>query len=525
MVQLNINPYYLLTILVISCGSIPKGYDEGGFSAATGLPSFKNDFGLVASAWKGDESGLADRKANISSFGVLGAAFGSLIALAVNDRLGRLRSWQLLVAVWITGTLMQVFSSGILGLMLFARIWGGIGAGGLTVVAPLYLSEIAPAKSRGMVVSIYMVVLLSILTIGFFVNYAANATLAATRMQYRLVIAIPLIPTGLAFIASFFLDDTPRWLASQNRGEEALAALAKLRHADPSDRALAAEYDEIHEQIRNRNQILAESSTWSIAKDIATIPTYRTRFLLGAVMQTVAQWSGGNGITYYIPDIFQYAGVVGDNTSLITSGAYGVVKLVFTMIFTWGLVDVFGRRRCFIAGLFLQCITHVYMAIYMSVWVGGGNKSASDAAIASVFVYAVGWSIGLCTVQYLYGTEIYPTRIRSVCYATNMTLHWFFQFAVVRVTPNMFVSLDVWGAYVFWACICAAGLVILGLWAPETKGIPMERMEELFSGPWWMGWRAGVDLESSETTPFGKDGSTRNDSKEGHLAQDRKTDV
>lgn len=112
-------------------------------------------------------------------------------------------------------------------------------------------------------------------------------------------------------------------------------------------------------------------------------------------MQTVAQWSGGNGITYYIPQIFEYAGVTGGNTSLITSGAYGIVKLVFTMAFTWGLVDVFGRRRCFTLGLFLQCITHIYMAVYMAIWRDGSNKSASDAAIASVFVYAVGWSIGL----------------------------------------------------------------------------------------------------------------------------------
>lgn len=221
-------------------------------------------------------------------------------------------------------------------------------------------------------------------------------------------------------------------------------------------------------------------------------------------MQTVAQWSGGNGITYYIPQIFIYAGVTGTNTSLITSGAYGLVKLVFTMVFTWGMVDIIGRRRCFLAGLSLQCITHIYMAVYTAIFVSpegtGFNKSASDAAIASVFLYAVGWSIGLCTVQYLYGTEIFPTRIRSVCYASTMALHWFFQFAVVRVTPNMFVSLDVWGAYVFWACICAVGLVVLGLWAPETRGVPMERMGELFGGgKWWTGWRARVDASVSET--------------------------
>jgi hypothetical protein len=184
--------------------------------------------------------------------------------------------------------------------------------------------------------------------------------------------------------------------------------------------------------------------------------------------------------------------VTGNNTSLITSGAYGAVKLFFTLVFTWGLVDVFGRRRCMLTGLALQCITHIYMSVYMGMFRDSGNKPASDAAIASVFIYAVGWSIGLCTVQYLYGTEIFPTRIRSVCYAANMALHWFFQFAVVRVTPNMFVSLDIWGAYVFWAVVCFVGFVILGLWAPETMGVPMERMDELFAGRWWMGWNAKI---------------------------------
>ncbi|CZR54056.1 probable transporter (major facilitator superfamily) [Phialocephala subalpina] len=493
----DINPYYVFTVLVVACGGIPKGYDEGGFSASIGLKSFQNDFDLNASHWKNNASGLANRKANITSFGVLGAAFGSILALALADRLGRLRCWQFFVALWASGILMQLFSSGILGFMLFARIWGGLGAGGLTVVAPLYLSEVAPAKSRGMIVS-------------FFINYAASVTMSVTATQYRLVQAIPLIPVGIAFIGSLFLNDTPRWLASKDRSDEALIVLARLRGArEKQDHQLSSEYQEIQEQIIAKQQSLANVPIWTIIKEIATISTYRERFLLAIFMQTVAQWSGGNGITYYIPQIFEYAGVTGGNTSLITSGAYGIVKLVFTMIFTWGLIDIFGRRRCMLTGIGLQCITHVYMAIYMSIFVSTENKSASDAAIASVFIYAVGWSIGLCTVQYLYGTEIFPTRIRSVCYAANMAVHWFFQFAVVRVTPNMFVSFDVWGAYVFWALICFIGFVILGVWAPETKGIPMERMEELFAGRWWMGWRAKVDL--TETPSGGKIQDQRNE--------------
>lgn len=297
------------------------------------------------------------------------------------------------------------------------------------------------------------------------------------------------------------ISDTPRWLASKGRGEEALTVLARLRCKSSPDQELQTEFAEIQEQIRTKEKMFSGVSTWGILKEIVTVRSYRKRFLLAIAMQTIAQWSGGNGITYYIPQIFEFAGVTNDNRSLITSGAYGLVKLVFTMVFTWGMVDIIGRRRCFLTGLFMQLCAHIYMAVYMGVWVyhHKSNKAASDVAVASVFVYAVGWSIGLCTVQYLYGTEIFPTRIRSVCYAVNMAVHWLFQFAVVRVTPNIFVSLHVWGGYSFWAAICAIGLVVLGLWAPETKGVPMERMEELFSGHWWMGWKAKVDLDSSDT--------------------------
>jgi hypothetical protein len=301
---------------------------------------------------------------------------------------------------------------------------------------------------------------------------------------------VPLIPGGIALIFSFFIKDTPRWLASKGRNDEALLVLSRLRKAPMDDPDVKKEHAEIIEQVQNAKQRLSDTSTWTIVKEVATISSYRNRFLLGLAMQTVAQWTGGNGITYYIPMIFRYAGVRSEDLSLINSGAYGALKLVFTMIFTWGLIDVLGRRVCFMSGLFIQGATHVYMALYMGLWVHSQNKSASDAAIASVFIYAVGWSVGLCTIQYLYGTEILPTRIRSVCYATNMTVHWFFQFAVVRATPPMFDKLDIWGAYVFWACICLVGLVILGLWAPETKGVPMERMDELFTGPWYMGWKA-----------------------------------
>jgi len=312
------------------------------------------------------------------------------------------------------------------------------------------------------------------------------------------VIAIPLIPVGLAFMASFLLTDSPRWLASKDRGEESLKALERLRGTSSDSLDVQKEFADLRNEIYAKQQDVRGASILTIVKEIFASSNYRKRFLLGITMQTIAQWSGGNGITYYIPEIFTLAGIKGTNQSLITSGAYGLTKLFFTLVFTWGMIDIVGRRRSFLTGLSMQCAAHIWIAIYMARFIDGANESASNAAIAAVFIYAVGWSIGLCTVQYLYGTEIFPTRIRSVCYATNMALHWFFQFAVVRVTPNMLVSLHTYGAFVFWAAICAIGIIILGLWAPETKGIPMEHMDELFSGPWYTLWKAKVNLNERE---------------------------
>lgn len=482
-----------------------QGYDEGGFSASVTLPAFKNDFNLNKKDWSHNATGLANRTANITSFGVLGAAFGALIAYFLNDKIGRLWSYRLAVLIWASGILMQVFSSGIFGFLLFARIWGGLGAGGLTVVAPLFLSEIAPTKVRGMVVSMYMVVLLTFLALGFFVNYAVSKTMATSRAQWQIVQAIPLIPVGFAFCSSYLVPESPRWLATQGRRDECLASLARLRGLSSDDMELIAE----HERVQVEADALVEmksASLFTTAKECLTDPNLRSRYLLAVTMHTVAQWTGGNGITYYISDIFQYAGIEGPQTSLITSGAYGLVKLFITMIFAWGLIDRLGRRRCFMTGLILQGATHIYMAIFFGA-IGRGNKSASDAAIASVFVYATGWSIGLCTIPYIYGAEIFPTKVRSFAYATTMGLHWFWQFAVVRVTPVMLAALNKWGAYVFWASICAIGIVVLGLWAPETKGVPLERMDELFEHKWYRCGKAKLPQhDSSDDFYKGTDG-------------------
>ena len=160
------------------------------------------------------------------------------------------------------------------------------------------------------------------------------------------------------------------------------------------------------------------------------------------------------------------------------------------MVFAWGMVDYLGRRFCFLTGLAMQLVCYMYLFLYILLLQPIHSTVGSDFAILSVFIYAVGWSIGLCTIQYIYGTEIFPTRHRNVCYATFSSLRWFFQFAIVYVTPVLFASLKTWGAFVFFGGVCAVGLVLLFLMAPETKQVPMEGMDQLFAGPWYTTWRA-----------------------------------
>ena len=312
---LKLPPYYLLAVVVLASGGIPKGmiwlysfngrlliamyslgYDEGGFSASVTLPAFKADYGLNKSHWLNNATGLANRTANISSFGVLGAAFGAVIAYFLNDKIGRLWSYRLAILIWASGILMQIFSSGIFGFLLFARIWGGLGAGGLTVISPLFLSEIAPAKSRGMVVSMYMVVLLSFLSLGFFVNYGVSKHMAQSRAQWQIVQMIPLVPVGICFLASFLIPESPRWLASRGRQDECLAALARLRGLSVGDQTLLSEYERT-ELEANALVEMSKNSMIQVAKECFTDSNLRSRYFLAIALHTIAQWTGGNGIT------------------------------------------------------------------------------------------------------------------------------------------------------------------------------------------------------------------------------------
>lgn len=134
--------------------------------------------------------------------------------------------------------------------------------------------------------------------------------MAPTPTQFQLVQAIPLIPVGLAYCASFFLHESPRWLAAQDREEDARMSLSYYRGAAVDSDNVRAEFEEIYSQLAKLRQGLRGVSTLTIIKEIVTVPSYRRRLIIALLFQTVAQWSGGNGITYYITDVCRVAPLI-----------------------------------------------------------------------------------------------------------------------------------------------------------------------------------------------------------------------
>ena len=128
--------------------------------------------------------------------------------------------------------------------------------------------------------------------------------IAPNRLQYRLVQSLPLIPVGLALVGSFFLLESPRWLAAQDRNDGAMKSLSHYRGVSVHSASVRSEAEEIQDQLSQQNQTLKGVKVITLVREVITTPKYRRRLALAVTMQIVAQWSGGNGITYYIPQVW-----------------------------------------------------------------------------------------------------------------------------------------------------------------------------------------------------------------------------
>lgn len=280
-----------------------------------------------------------------------GAFFGSFIAYISAYFLGRRKSlWFFAIIFQIGAGIMLASSHGNLAPILAGRVLAGVGVGGASMIVPIYISELAPPAIRGRLVGIYEAGWQIGGLVGFWINYGISETLKPSHSQWLIPFAVQLIPGGLLLIGSFFLRESPRWLYSVGRREEGLKNLCWIRNLPPTHIYLVEEVSAMESAIQAQQSSRFGMSFSSPFKAIAASRSIQWRFILGNLLFLFQNGSGINAINYYSPTVFKSIGITGTNTSLFTTGLFGVVKTIMTFVWLFLLIDRVGRRNILLIG-------------------------------------------------------------------------------------------------------------------------------------------------------------------------------
>ncbi|KAH6887484.1 general substrate transporter [Thelonectria olida] len=475
-----LNWHLILSVVTFALSGCPKGWDEGAAAAITQLKSFRNEYNLDAEL---DASTIS----NLVSFVNIGAGIGAFLSFFLNDRIGRIWSMRLYQITYAIGSLISCFSYGHQGALYVGRIVAGLGIGACTVVGPMAIAEMAPKTVRGLMTLWFNICMLSGQAIGVFSVYGVNMHISSTKtFQNQVPWFVQTFVPVIAIALSFFASESPRWLAIKGRPQEALAALVKLRGLPESHPYVQDEYSQLVSHIEDETSQFGEQSFASVVKETFCVRSNLRRVQLTIIAYILAQFSGANSITNYLPTIFGLVGVTGTDVKVYSSGLYSIAKLICCVIASLVFVDVLGRRRSLMIGISIQAVCHAYLCGYLRFYTRDPDSvtaGASDAAIAIIYVHALGWAVGLYTLPYLFGAELWPNRIRSFGGALSQCFHWLFYFAITKATPSILSSMDIWGAFFFFVAWCVVAFLYTLFFVPETSGLSLDDMDAIFQRP------------------------------------------
>jgi sugar porter (SP) family MFS transporter len=350
--------------------------------------------------------------------------------------------------------------------------------------------EIAPSATRGLMTLWFNVSMLASQMVGIFVVFGCSRHIPASKdLQYQVPFFVQCFVPAIGIVMSFFLYESPRWLCLRDRTEEALETLKSLRGLDENHPYVQEEWMRMSSQITLEQAEFGDQTYLSIMRETFCVRSNLRRVQLTIFAYILAQFSGANAVTNYLPEIFGLIGIKSSSVTIYASGLYGLTKLVFCIVASLLFVDIVGRRKSLFIGITVQMLCHSYLAGYLSFLVRNEHsvtQGASNMAIGAIYIHAFGWAIGLYTLPYLFGAELWPSRIRSFGGALSQGFHWLFYFGITKATPSMLNAMNQWGTFVFFAAWCAIALIYCFIMVPETAGRALENIDALFEHPWYM---------------------------------------
>ncbi|WP_341843067.1 sugar porter family MFS transporter [Chitinophaga caseinilytica] len=432
------------------------------FTAALGGLLFGFDMAVISGAllFVKDQFQLTDAVQGwFVSSALVGCIAGVAVSGVLSDRLGRKKMLAAAAVLFLLSAAGSALSPGFTVLVL-ARIAGGVGVGIASIVAPLYISEIAPAHIRGRLVTLYQLaitagILLAYLTNAAVLQYAQQAPAANLLVAepWRAMIGIGGIPSLLFIICIAFIPESPRWLLQTGRTAEGMAILQKMNgNIDVPASPAAASRGAFRELFS---------------------PALRKPMLIGILLPLFSQFSGINAVIYYGPRILNEAGINISN-ALLSQTIFGIANFVFTLIAIWK-VDSMGRRPLYMVGSLGAAASLIFAGYCMHT-----GATGNLALVVAIILFLACFAFSLGPLKFVIASEIYPTHIRGQAMAVSLMTMWVADSIVGQLTPVLLGKFG--GAATFWffACCCLLAFWTVLRMVPETKGRSLEAMDDVF---------------------------------------------
>jgi sugar porter (SP) family MFS transporter len=402
------------------------------------------------------------------SCALIGCLIGAVVSGYLSNRFGRKHLLTLAALVFAISSLGTGLASQFTAFVAW-RMLGGFAIGLASGISPMYIAEISPAHLRGRLVSLNQLAIVFGILMAQIVNWliARPVSPAATAQQilvswngewgWRWMFAVTAIPAMLFLAATFFVPESPRWLASKGRDLQAIRVLERLGGPAYARRVIgdfkAAAGSE------PQRSTLRELSSPGMAKIL----------LLGVTLAVLQQWCGINVIFNYAQEIFAAAGyhVSGILFNIVITGA---VNLIFTFV-ALGAIDRYGRRFLLLCGVSGLALIYAILGAFYHLHLQG--KPMLILVLAAIACYAM----SLAPVNWVVISEIFPNRIRGSAMSIAVTALWTACFILTYTFPTLNATLGAAGVFWTYAAICLAGVAFLYFRMPETRGRTLEEIE------------------------------------------------
>ncbi|KAK7725745.1 hypothetical protein SLS57_003811 [Botryosphaeria dothidea] len=509
--QLRENPYILGLASFASLGGFLFGYDQGVVSGVLTMESFAAKFPRI-------DLDTSFKGWFVSSLLLL-AWLGSLVNGPVADRVGRKGSILVAVVIFTLGSALQAGANSIP--MIFAgRAIAGFAVGMLTMIVPMYMSEVSTPAIRGTLVVLQQLSITLGILVSYWLEYGTqyiggarcapnidytggstsepefdpsadvgpNGCTGQSEASWRIPLALQIVPAVILGIGILFYPESPRWYLMRQQEDQALNALSRIRRIHVDSNELCREYLAIKAEVLFQESYARDNYPGKTGVSlylaqyrslVSSRPSFR-RLAVGCCVMFFQQFMGCNAIIYYAPTIFNQLGLSGKTTSLLATGVYGIVN-TFSTLPALFLIDKVGRRPLLICGALGTLISLVIVGGIVGGYGSSlvSHKAAGWTGIAFIYIYDINFSYSFAPIGWVLPAEIFNLSNRSKAMSITTSATWMCNFIIGLITPDMLEKIG-YGTYLFFAAFCLLALLFTYFFVPETRGKSLEDMDAVF---------------------------------------------